>query len=59
MRWIKRLEDVFFFFFREKAKTPAVALLPLSTHVCTYAGPPTHTNTRTKRASADLCQKTQ
>lgn len=29
--------------FREKAKTPAVPLLPLRTHVCTYAGPPTCT----------------
>lgn len=29
--------------FREWAKTPAVASLPLSTHVCTYAGPPTCT----------------
>ena len=28
--------------FGEKAKTPAVLLFPLSTHVYTYADPPTH-----------------
>lgn len=38
MRCKKGLKMVF----RENAKTPAVPLLPLSTHVCTYATPPTH-----------------
>lgn len=42
--------------FREKAKTPAVPLLPLSTHVCTYATPPTHKESGPVRC---LCLKWQ